>query len=359
MIKKQIILYLKPQIILKGLLFLKNINILVTKSIKMQKTQNKTLTLKKLKARRRVSTKRWVYLQTTLPQQLGKILKIFKTTWKLCELMLGIQKAEIKVKSKKDNLSEQQFNEFPAIILLMSRTFEQLNNKSRGLLKFSQELFIKNKIAKVWVKKYKSITYVCKTIFFGESFVTNFFLTLGKLLLKFPRISFRKTKILNCQTIMLNLLNFWTWSILDKIQVNQNNLGLKNIYIEPLNINTAITTKHNKNIIWNLWFFLRGLSLQLNLKRAKVLIQRYLFFWYMIKSKIVNLPTRFSAIFSKKIQKNKIIKRRKKTYINVFKKYANFISLIARVQFKNKTSNWQFFKRIRLLLNKHNKYNNY
>lgn len=186
-------------------------------------------------------------MQPTLLQKLYELVKIFKANWTLCNITKGIQKTEIKIKTKRDLKSEQQFNEFPAMLLLLGKTFEYIGTKGCRPIKFTQELFFKNKAIKAWVKRYKLITYVSKTSFWGESFVTNFFSTFKKILSSFPKMFFRKTKLLDRSLLNVNIFNFWTWSILDNVQVNPSNLGLKNIYVEPINIVATVQTIHKTN----------------------------------------------------------------------------------------------------------------
>lgn len=186
-----------PQNIIKFLLYSKNISFLDNKkNFSHLRRKKKTLESKKFRVRCLLEVKRWNYMQPTLLQQLQGLLKIFSVTWNLCSITHGVQKAEVKVKTKRDKISEQQFNELPAILLLISKTFEHINTKNNGLMKFTHELFLKNKTIKTWIKKYKLITYVSKTAFWGESVITHFFSKLGKILFKFPKVFFRKTKLL-------------------------------------------------------------------------------------------------------------------------------------------------------------------
>lgn len=348
-------LFAKPHEVLKFLLYLKNISQLdMVQKINCPKNRDKTMLSKRLQSKCKTLNKRWFFMCSTIYQEYSHLLRIFKTKWSLAHQSLGTQKLEIKIKSNRDKSPEQQFNELPAILLLINKTFEFINTKNYGLQKFDQELFVKNKTLKLWVRRYRSITYLCKTVFYGNSFIMNFLVAVGKLLPKFPKLFLRKTKLFNHKKLTFSILNFWTWSLLDNLQVNPNNLGLKNIFIEPINLSINIQTKHKQNTAWYLLLFLWSVSFPIYLCRKKSLLLRHIFNWHTIKSKMLIFPTKLASVFSKKIKQIKIKKKRRILYLKTLKKYLTVTSLFERYTNSKLVSlhyHWNFFKRLRLVVN--------
>jgi hypothetical protein len=344
------------QYTIKFLLYLKNLNIsnMEESKMKTQRVPNKKLSAKKFNIRSKLSMRRWNYLQPTLLQKFFNLLKIFKTNRNLSSVVFGIQKLEIKMKSKRDRESEQQFNELPVIALLMGKTLEYLNGLNQGIFKFTQELFIKNKAIKPWVRRYKFMMFTLKTALCSEAKTIRFCINLRKIYKYFPKIQIRKTKLLNWKALNINIFGFWTWRLLDNVQVNPSSLGLKNLHLEPLNILIKVKTQHKKNTIWNLYFFFWGLGYEIYLQRMRMLVMRYLFSWYIIKSKVLILPLKYSSIFVQKIKKNKTKSKRRKIYINALKKYAIIIKgkskMFNHIAFKKRLSYWHRFKRTRQVI---------